>query len=156
MRVIKAPDSITEIETLAVFLGGTIDNGRDWRSEVKSFLAGLSTDVTVLDPHQDKWISGVKQSKNDPILHKQVNWELDAMDWSDVIVLWFEPGSMSSVSLLELGLHVGQAGVFVYCPEGYWCKGNIDILCERHNMPIYTNKEKLFKDLAIFLNSIKK
>jgi hypothetical protein len=62
-----------------------------------------------------------------------VNWELDAMDQSDIIVFYFDPDTKSPVTLMELGLHAnsGSATLIVCCPEGFWRRGNVEIVCDR-------------------------
>ena len=43
------------------------------------------------------------------------------------------PGTKSPITLLELGLHAGKnpQKLVVCCPDGYWRKGNVDIVCRR-------------------------
>jgi hypothetical protein len=46
----------------------------------------------------------------------------------------FDPNTKSPISLLELGLHASSEKMVVICPEGFWRKGNVDIVCEKHNI----------------------
>jgi hypothetical protein len=35
---------------------------------------------------------------------------------------------------MEMGLFIDKP-IVVYCPEGYFRKGNVDIVCERYRVP---------------------
>jgi len=35
---------------------------------------------------------------------------------------------------MELGLFASSGKCLVHCPEGFWRKGNVDIICQRHNI----------------------
>jgi hypothetical protein len=73
------------------------------------------------------------------------------MDEADVIVLWFDPKTKSPISLLELGLHAQDEKMVVYCPEGFWRKGNVDIVCERHGIPHYEAESDFLDFLKEFI-----
>jgi hypothetical protein len=66
---------------------------------------------------------------------EQVEWELDGLDMAESIFSHFEPGTKSPISLMELGLYVRSGKCPVHCPEGFWLKGNVDIVCGRYNIP---------------------
>jgi hypothetical protein len=55
----------------------------------------------------------------------------------------FDPNTKSPVSLLELGLHAKERKLIVYCPEGFWRKGNVDIVCEAYKV----KQVKTFEEL---------
>jgi len=55
--------------------------------------------------------------------------------------MYFDSNTKSPITLLELGLftkvdkHLGTTQkVVVCCPEGFYRKGNVDIVCERYNI----------------------
>ena len=50
---------------------------------------------------------------------------------------------MSPISLLEFGLHARSGKMVVFCPEGFWRKGNVDIVCERYGIPQVEEMEEL-------------
>ena len=52
----------------------------------------------------------------DPQFSQQVNWELDALEVADWIVVYFDPDTQSPISMLELGLHAKSDKVIVCCP----------------------------------------
>jgi hypothetical protein len=44
--------------------------------------------------------------------------------------MYFDPNTLSPISLLELGLHAKSGKLIVCCPEGFYRKGNVDIVCQ--------------------------
>ena len=36
--------------------------------------------------------------------------------------------------MLELGLFANSGKLIVCCPDGFWRKGNVDIVCERYRI----------------------
>ena len=55
---------------------------------------------------------------------------------ASVIALWFVPESRAPISLLELGLSARSGKVVVGCPDGFWRKGNVEVVCERFGIPL--------------------
>lgn len=88
-----------------------------------------------------------------------ITWELDALDLADFIIMYFDPATKSPISLLELGLYSSTGKLVVCCPDGFWRKGNVDIVCKRLGIMQRNNlKEvaKLVKFAAQIKRSIKK
>jgi hypothetical protein len=104
----------------------------DWQNRVITLLSG--SPWTILNPRRDDWDSSWKQSMHDPQFCEQVNWELEAMELADVILMYFAPGTKSPISLLELGLFAKSGKMVVVCPDGFWRKGNVDIVCSRYHV----------------------
>ena len=50
--------------------------------------------------------------------------------------LWFVPESRAPISLLELGLTARSGKVVVGCPDGFWRKGNVEVICKRFGIPL--------------------
>lgn len=52
---------------------------------------------------------------------------------ADVVVIYFVQGTQAPISLLELGMYAGLYAekVVVCCPEGFWKRGNVRIVCGR-------------------------
>ena len=146
VKVIKAPDS-TEGITNSVFLAGSIDMGKavDWQSEIANKCEG--NNVTLLNPRRDDWDSSWEQSIENDKFREQVEWELDSMNKVDKIVFYFDKDGEAPITLLELGLHAGDSSsnICVCCPEGFWRKGNVDIICERFNIPMVDSIDGLVK-----------
>jgi len=95
---------------------------------------------TVLNPRRDDWNASWIQSIENPKFYEQVVWELDALDSCDIILMYFDPKTKSPISLLELGLHA-ESSIIVCCPPGFWRKGNVDIVCERYQIPVVSRLE---------------
>lgn len=115
-----------------IFLGGSIDMGRaaNWQAELPGQLADL--EVEWLNPRRADWNPAWKAEASEPEFRRQVEWELAALEASDIIILYFAAGSQSPISLLELGLHARSGKVIVLAPDGFWRKGNIDITAEHY------------------------
>jgi hypothetical protein len=64
---------------------------------------------------------------------------------SNLVLIYLEPGTKAPISLLEYGLAAKEVyqTVIVYCPEGYWRKGNVDIVAERNNINVFEDEEEL-------------
>ena len=74
---------------------------------------------------------------SNPEFRYQVTWEMNMLECSDIIFLYFSPETKSPISLLELGLHADSGRMIVCCPDGFWRKGNVEIVCARHGIPLY-------------------
>ena len=149
MNVIKPPQSIVKNCDKAykkIFLAGTIEmgNSEDWQSKVTEFFDGRA--YTILNPRRDEWDSSWEQKIENPQFYQQVNWELDALNKADIIILYFLPESKSPISLLELGLYASSGKLLVCCPDGFWRKGNVEIVCERYDIPLYDNIDRLLQN----------
>ena len=66
---------------------------------------------------------------------------MDKLDECDIIFMYFSPETKSPISLLELGMHAASEKMIVCCPDEFWRKGNVDIVCSRHNIPVYNTLE---------------
>ena len=133
MQVLTSPQPLME-PTKSIFLAGSIDLGlaSDWQGQVIQELS--DTSWTVLNPRRSDWDESWVQNKDNAEFRQQVEWELAAQEQAEVILMYFEPHSKAPVSLLELGLFARTGKMIVVCPDGYWRKGNIDIVCERYNV----------------------
>ena len=144
MREFKPPDTFAIDPTRKrLFLGGSIEMGQaeDWQEDVAQALKDL--DVDILNPRREKWDSSWTQSIETPQFFEQVNWELDALEAADIIAVVLLPGTKSPISLLECGLYVKSEKLIVCCPEGFWRKGNVDIVCRRYGVPQVSTTEEL-------------
>jgi len=142
---IQAPNSIPLTHDLKVFLGGSIEMGKaiNWQKTLIEALADKP--ILFLNPRRDDWDSSWIQNINDEQFRTQVEWELDSMERADIIVMVFDPNTMSPISLLELGLHSKSGKLVVMCPEGFWRKGNVDIVCNTYDIPMVESIEELIQ-----------
>lgn len=141
MKVIKPPHNIAnrnrEYGVKNIFLAGTIDmgNSEDWQSQMIEELNSYK--VNIFNPRRDEWDSSWEQKYENPQFYQQVVWELNALEQSDIIVLYLAPESKSPISLLELGLHARSEKLMVICPDGFYRKGNVDIVCDMYEIPLF-------------------
>ena len=134
--IIKPPQALSSIpKKPGIFLAGSIEMGKaeDWQSYVGNKME--SYDIVVWNPRRVSWDSSWKQSIDNLKIKEQVDWELDALEMADSIFFHFEPDTQSPISLMELGLFASSGKCLVHCPEGFWRKGNVDIVCRRYNIP---------------------
>lgn len=145
MEVIKPP-----YRRMSIFLAGSIEMGlaEDWQSMIEKELDDHN--VTIYNPRRDSWDSSWVQSIHNEEFREQVEWELDHLDKSDVIVMYFDENTKSPISLLELGLYASSGKMIVYCPEGFWRKGNVDIVAQRYDI----TQVNSFNELLIALKSV--
>lgn len=92
--------------------------------------------VTILNRHRDAGDASWKQSMAFAQFREQVEWELEGQERATVIAMYFAPATRAPVTLLELGLFATSGRVVVGCPPGYWRRGNVEIVCARHGVPI--------------------
>ncbi len=121
-----------------IFLAGSIDMGRaeKWQERIERELADL--DVIICNPRRDDWDATWVQSIDNPQFKEQVTWEIDNIEAADLVVFYFDPNGPAPITLMELGLAAG-ANAIVCCPDGYWRKGNIEVLCDRFTIPLCNN-----------------
>ena len=135
-RVLHAPEPLVfPPDRTSVFLAGSIEMGgaSEWQREVLSALEDLP--LVILNPRRPNWDSSWTQSITNPEFRGQVDWELDALERATRIVMYFDPTTKAPVTLLELGLFATSGKLVVCCPEGYFRKGNVDIVCGRYGIP---------------------
>jgi len=147
MIEIQSPKTIPTTAVPKIFLAGSIEMGiaDEWQARVIVRLK--NEEVAVLNPRRSDWNASWKQHKDDPMFRQQVEWELNALDASDYIILYLDPHTKSPVSLLEMGLHARSGKLFVVCPDGFWRKGNVDIVCEKYSIPQFASLDLLLDHL---------
>lgn len=136
-KIIKPPFPIELDGKESVFLAGTIDNGNslDWQSEVERRL--LEHDIVILNPRRDQWDSSWPQTIEHKQFKEQVEWELDGLERCDAILMYFAPGSKSPITLLELGLYARAKKLIIVSPQGFWRRGNIEVVAARFGIPLF-------------------
>lgn len=80
--------------------------------------------------------SSWKQDIKNKQFNEQVTWELSHIEECDVLLYVFGKDSQSPITLAELGIGAGKFPdkCVVLCPEGYFRKGNVDIICHRYGI----------------------
>ena len=92
MIEIKAPDDYSGIKgKKSIFLAGSIEMGKaeNWQERVAASLRHM--DVLLLNPRRTHWDVTWDQSADNPDFKKQVDWELDALDHADRVIMYFAP-----------------------------------------------------------------
>ena len=138
MTQIKAPERVTLTQNdFLVFLAGSIEMGRaePWQDEVASRLLAANPSIKVANPRRLDWNKDAVQSIDDPYFNEQVNWELDHLDRANLVLFYFQPSTMSPITLLELGRHLSTSrrpdNTIVCCPQGFWRRGNVEVVMQR-------------------------
>lgn len=149
MPIYKPPSNISKRDRKlkSIFLAGSIEMGKaeDWQSRIEKI---FELSYNVFNPRRDDWDASWIQEFDNPQFSQQVRWELNAMEEADTILYNLVPNTISPITLLEIGLHAKDTtkDIYVICPKGYWRKGNIDIVCEWYDIP-------LFDSIDEFINS---
>lgn len=144
MRMIKAPNPYNNIPGVKVFLAGSIEMGvaEQWQERLAKMLEDVN--CTLLNPRRDDWDSSWVQSIDNPQFNEQVNWELQGLETAHIVVFYFDPNTKSPITMMELGYVSNRiCEVVVCCPEGFWRKGNVDIMCKREGMVTVNSLEEI-------------
>lgn len=125
---------------ISVFLAGVIDmgNSEDWQQVLVEEYR-RSTVVTLYNPRRNDWDSSWKQTLDEDQFVDQVNWEVDNIDRSDFIFMYIAKDSQAPILLLEFGYICGTAPekLIICVEEGYWRRGNIEVMCNRHGIELH-------------------
>jgi len=148
-KVFTPPMNIAQRNSgnLSLFLAGSIENGsaNNWQGEVIYDLMHYNIDI--FNPRRENWDASLETNFENPLFYQQVNWELNALEKSDIILMYLEGNTKSPISLLELGLFAKSGKMNVVCDDEFWRKGNVDIVCDRYNIKIFGSIQDFEKDL---------
>ena len=153
-QVIYAPSNEPPRHLVSIFLAGTTSKvgTADWRETLTTFLSSVS--VTIYNPYRPDWDNTWREDRDFGPFRQQVEWELTKQEEADVVIVYFHPATQAPISLLELGISLRAPGkVVVVCPEGYWKRGNVQIVCERYGIEMVEDvgglKEAIVKKLSL-------
>ena len=118
----------------------------NWQEKIIEALSETDA-LTFFNPRRLDWDSSWKQELTNPQFYQQVVWELNALEAVDHIIMYFDPNTKSPISLLELGLYAEKGKLWVCCPDGFWKKGNVDIICEQYHIPTFYTLDDLIEQL---------
>lgn len=91
--IVKASEQDENLTTLTrIFLAGCVNT--DWRKEFVKYFEDMN--VIFYDPKRDDW--------DNINIEEQIKWEYDRLKYSDIIVYWFNEGSVCPITLLEYGM----------------------------------------------------
>lgn len=145
-KIVYAPNTVDkdwEYDSgLEVFLAGSIEMGKaiDWQMVVGDHLSKNPNVENIFNPRRTDWDSSWIQSIDNPQFFEQVNWELDHLNRADMVFFYFDPSTKSPITLMELGYMVSKGyEIIVFCPDRFWRKGNVDVICDYHGILVYNN-----------------
>lgn len=144
-KIYKSPESIEMLpkgfET--IFLAGSIEMDRavNWQKICEE---KLSEKYLIFNPRRDAWDASWVQTIENPKFKEQVEWELNALEKADKIIMFFAANTQSPISLLEFGLYAKSKKMYVVVENDFYRKGNIDIVCQKYNINQYDSLEELF------------
>jgi len=126
-----------------VFLAGSIEMGvaEDWQHRFANRFKNMN--ITFLNPRRDEWDSTWIQSIDNKLFRDQVEWELNGLMAADFVAMYFDPNTKSPISLLELGMMARTGKIYVCCPDEFYRRANVEIVCNRFSVPMY-NKWDFF------------
>jgi hypothetical protein len=147
--ILKPPAPLALDARPSLFLAGSIEMGRadPWQARVEAALSDL--DIVILNPRRDEWDDSWVQSIDNPQFREQVEWELAAQERASLVAMYFAPDTRAPITLLELGLSARGGKLVVCCPDGYWRKGNVEVVCARYGIP-------LTSDLAALVEQVRR
>lgn len=144
--VIKPPTPLPDLkDVFSVFLAGSIemDTAEDWQSKVEKALA--ETNIVILNPRREDWDSSWTQEIGNKQFRQQVEWELSAQERSSHVAMYFDTETKSPITLLELGLFARYGKMTVCCSDGYWKKGNVDVVCKVYGVDTVNTLDDLVR-----------
>jgi len=152
LKIFKAPTKIPDdLPEKSIFLAGSIDMGEavNWQTQVEKSLENYP--FAIFNPRRDDWDSSWEQDISNSQFREQVTWELDNLDRADAILFFFDKNGKAPITLLELGHYIKSGKCVVCCPEGFWRRGNVQVLCARYDVPLYEDLDTALKNLIEML-----
>lgn len=147
---VQAPNEvILDNEFVNIFLAGSIELGQAEKWQEKVIAALSDKPIRFLNPRRTDWDSSWSQDIHNDKFVEQVVWELSSLEMAQIVIMYFDPNTKSPISLLELGLHAKEQKLVVLCPEGFWRKGNVDVVCDYYGV----NQVDTFDELIEFIRS---
>lgn len=137
--------------TPIVFLGGTIDDGVavDWQDEIsKKFEDYYNNNIIVCNPRRKNWNKNATQTE----MYNQIKWERHMQQNSSFILYNFLPGSVSPITLMELGEHKDK-DCFVCCSPLYWKFENVALFCFHYNIFMHRKLDIVFQKICEAINT---
>jgi hypothetical protein len=158
-----------DVDNISVFLAGAIDMGSavDWQSQVIDEAADYfdNTNITFYNPRRPGKFTG-EQTIDNPKFAEQVNWELERIDRCDIFFLHLPADSKAPISLMELGYYLGRIHenparfsgqrCVISVEEGYYRRGNIEVILNREGMTLYPDLTDALRSLEEQVNDLHK
>ncbi len=139
-----------------LFLAGSIEQGKatNWQETAIDFFGAQATlpDLVIINPRRENWDASFEQSIKNVDFNWQVSFELEHLEKADAVVMWLEPGTLSPISLFELGLMTGwtSAGLLnklvIGCPPGFWRRGNVEVISNRYRLRLVDSFDEMLQE----------
>jgi len=156
MKLITAPEDIHKYRVTrsgwdvqprpTLFLGGSIEQGKAefWQDAVAESLKDES--ILLFNPRRQEW----DELADEKFIRAQIRWELAALEESDAVLIYLQPGTLSPISMLEFGLYARapRRKLVVVCPPGFWRRTNIEETAARFGIPLYDTIDEGVKKAA--------
>lgn len=116
-----------KFKSAKVFLAGSIEQGlaEHWQEKVYRSLSESNILCVIYNPRRDDWDSSWTADSEE--LKNQIQWELENLKDSDIILFYFDPSTKSPISLLEFGKYIDNLSkkIIIVCPDGFYRKTNV-------------------------------
>jgi nucleoside 2-deoxyribosyltransferase len=147
MKVFNALEKIAASVGHSFFLAGSVSrhSTANWREYVMTAFA--DTDFVFYNPERSDWDENWKETVSDKKFAAQVQWEMDAMEKADTIIINFLPGSPSAVTMMEMGLFAASGKLMVCCPDDFWKCGNVQMVCQKFQVPFFRTMDGLIDSI---------
>lgn len=152
MIEIKAPRKVKiHSDDVQLFIAGSIEMGsaENWQTRLTDDLRHVQQ-LTIWNPRRDDWDSSwVQDPTPGTQFHEQVTWELKHLQQADIVAFYFDSQTKSPITLMELGLAVGQKKrAIVKCDPEFYRYGNVAITAGLTAAPIYHDYDG-FRDAVL-------
>lgn len=131
-KVIVAPDPVPYTGH-RIFLAGAIDMGAavDWQAVVVD--AFQNDNVALLNPRRAVPFAP-------EMLDEQVKWELNALKYATIILMWLPVDAKAPISLFEAGLFWRSGKLIIGAEPGFYRRRNLELTAEAYGYgPVYDN-----------------
>lgn len=127
---------------VTIFLAGTIDmgNSENWQAALVETFSSSEGRYILYNPRRDTFTNTPEE------MDYQVNWELDHLEKSQIIIMNILGSSKSPVTLLEMGLFMKSGKLLVACEPDYYRHTNVLLTCARYNVPLYPSLQSLIQE----------
>lgn len=155
MREFKAPNRHSDVMPLRIFLAGSIGLDKpaeQWQSRVVEELKEYN--VFLYNPRRDDWDSSwVQDPTKGTQFTEQVEWELEHIDDSDMVLFYFDPETTSPITLMELGIVLGTGkDVIIMCPQKFHRYGNVVVTARHFGVDVHINENDWMDAIKLYLN----
>lgn len=138
---------------ISIFLGGSIESGgaRDWQNEIIQHFntQDYADKLEILNPRRANWdASWPIDDPNHEELREQINWELYYQDKADLLIYNFASGTISPITLLELGTYAVRNPV-INIEDGYKRHANVKITADHFGWDYHESWDAFLHDINL-------